>query len=500
MGIVVRQTIKNNLLAYLGVAIGVVSQYFVYAQDTEVTGFLATMVKAGQILLPFMLLGMSQVIFRFLPYSANDRELAAKQLFTRGLAVVTATTAVALLLNLLLGDALVSGLEQISGRDITKLANYRVEAILLGSLLAYAAVITTHLTNFHRVAIPVIFNSLFLKIGMPLTVLAYIAGAFTKTGALWTIIAVHALATLGLVGYAMGLKLFGLNWGKLNLRTTTTSEMYSVAGYSILASMGGVLAVQLDAMMVNYYLGNSPTQIYLFGAFAAMVIGIPYKAINSITAPLVATSLEMEDKARVQELYQQASQVLYAVGAFVLTGIIVCLPYTYALTENTQQYAVGYTATILLGFGQLFDQATSINAVILGQSRFFRANVVFILLMAACNIALNIWFLGAMGWGITGAALATAVSLCFYNVIKAVFLYVKLGVQPFSPALVYITVALSTIGAIAFFLPDVKNNAFLSFTLKGTTITSLFLLFVYFTNGVPPMRAVLRGGLGKVFK
>jgi O-antigen/teichoic acid export membrane protein len=500
MGLVVRQTIKNNFLAYIGVVIGVVSQLLVYAQDKEITGFLQTIIKYGQVLLPFLLLGMSQVIFRFLPYSANERDLAARQLFTRGLVVVTATTVGVLLLNLLVGDVAVQVLEEISDRSFAKLANYRVETILLGSIMAFAAVITTHLTNFHRVAIPVIFNSLFLKIGLPLTVLAYIAGMVTKTGALWAIITVLALATLGLALYATQLKVFGIRWGKLNLENTTPSEMYSVAGFSILASMGSTLAIQLDAIMVNGYLGDSPTAVYLFSAFAAMVIGIPYKAINSIASPLVATALEADDRQKVKELYQQASQVLYAVGAFVLTGIVVCLPYTYGFTEFTQEFSVGYTATILLGIGQLFDQATSINAVILGQSRFFRWNVLFVLLMAICNVIFNIWFLGLMGWGLTGAALATAISLCFYNVIKAVFLYYKVGVQPFTPALIYTTLAMSLIGTLAYFIPDWGSNAFLNFTLKGTLISVLFFLYVYYTNGVPPMKAVLRGGIGKLFK
>lgn len=499
MGVVARQTIKNNILAYLGVVVGVLSQFYIYPLDLELKGFLDTVIKYAQMLLPFTLLGVNAVMIRFLPYSENPVEEARVQLMTRGLTVVAGVLAVIFLFDFFAADHFFSFLKQ-RGFSLDKLSNYYWEITWLAGAFGMAAVITTHLMNMQRVAIPVIFNNLFHKFGLAFIVLTVATGYVARQMALPAMIVVVWLSVAGLLIYTFSLGALRFKWGSLNLKGIPVKEMYSLAGFSILGSAGATLAVQLDTVMVNGFLGNKATGVYTFAVFAALVISIPYKAINSICSPLVAEALKADDVKTIQRLYQQSSQVLFAVGSLVFTGTVVCLPYVYELTSRTDQYAIGFIATLLLGSGQLVDQLTSINAVILGASKYFRWNIFFLLIMAFTNVVLNYYFFAILGWGLEGAAAATMLSLILFNVLKGVFIYIKFGVHPLSMSVLYTIGAMLFAGGVAYMLPTDGLNPYLSVGLKGGLIVSLFALYVRFTDGVPPMKNVLTSGIKGIFR
>jgi O-antigen/teichoic acid export membrane protein len=498
MGVVARQTVKNNILAYLGVVVGVLAQFYIYPLDLEIKGFLDTVIMYARMLLPFTLLGVNAVMIRFLPYSESPVEEARVQLLTRGLTVVAVVLAVVFLFDLLIAEHFFSFLKQRS-ISLDNLFNYHWEVTLLAGAFGMATVITTHLMNMRRVAIPVIFNNLFHKFGLALIVITVATGYVAREMALPAMIVVVWLSVVGLLIYTFYLGALRFKWGSLKLKGVPVKEMYSLAGFSILGSAGATLAVQLDTLMVNYYLGNKATAVYTFAVFAALVISIPYKAINSICSPLVAEALKANDVKTIQRLYQQSSQVLFAIGALVFTGTVVCLPDVYELTSRTDQYAIGFVATLLLGGGQLIDQLTSINAIILGASKYFRWNIVFLLIMALTNVVLNFYFFGVLGWGLEGAAAATMLSLILFNTLKGFFIYFKFGVHPLSLSLLYTFGAMLVAGGLAYLLPTDSLNPYLSVGLKGGGVLSLFGLYVWFTDGVPPMREVLNGGFKKLF-
>jgi O-antigen/teichoic acid export membrane protein len=498
MGLVTRQAIKNNVLAYVGVGIGVFTQLWVYPEDLEIKGFIDLNLKYAQLLLPFIILGVNGVMLKFLPFSQNDRRLAASQFFTRGMLLVTFVSAILLIacacLDAFAGNWLVN-----EDYGIPKIFTYRYEIVLMTSVLAYSGIVTTHLINFHRVAIPVIFNSLLLKIGLPITVLLYIGGWLTRYGSLLAILMTLLLGLIGLLLYAGHLGVLKFRLGELKLKDTAPKAMYSYAAFSFLGVAGSALILQLDVVMVGGYIGNEAAGVYTFAVFAATVIGIPYKAINSITSPSIAVALRDNDIATIQRLYQDASKILFATGGLIFTGLVICLPYVYEFTENTGKYAVAYSATVLLAASQLFDQVTSINATIFGQSKYYRWYITLLLVTALGNVYLNYLFIGQLSMGYLGAATATAISLLFFNTCKALFLAVKLKVQPLSWSVAYTFFALSAIGIVVYLLPDFSHSPYINLIVKGSSVVLLFYLFIRYTNVIPVMKKVLQSGLKGLF-
>lgn len=493
MGVIQRQTIKNNILAYLSVAIAAYAYIEVYPQNMALRGHADGLLKWALLLYPFITLGMSLVIVRFFPYLRGTPKNKAGQLLTRGLIVVSAAVSTLAAINWLVGDWLAATLIA-RGYQLGKLADYRWTIIALVAALAYSAVVTAHLANFRRIAIPVIFNNLLLKIGLLGIFLLALRGFYGIDGFTLALVGLYATAFVGLLFYAASVAGVRPRWGKLSFQEKGLEDMYSLAAFGIFGSIGTVLLTQMDTIFINTYDGDVDTGVYSFAVFVTMVIAIPFKAVNKIASPIVAERWKSQDFTHLGFLYQQTSQVLFAVGGLIYAGALVCLPYVFELRESTSALAPSYIAVMILGAAQLVDQLTSINGTLVSYTDYYRWNIVFLVVVGVLNAILNYLFIVQLELGLMGAATATLVSLALFNTIKLLFIFWKMGLHPLSWSPVITAIVLAGLGSIAFYLPG-PEHPILNILLRGGFLTAGYLLYLRYTNGVPPLRRALRSGL-----
>ncbi|MBB4080201.1 O-antigen/teichoic acid export membrane protein [Lewinella aquimaris] len=491
MGVIQRQTIKNNAVSLLGVGIGAVSQLLIYPLDVGLKGHIDGVVSFATLLVPFLLLGMPAVMVRYLPYLTGEDEVrGAGQLLTRSLVVATIALLVVTGLNFLLGDRLAVG-QGVLDRS-------RWTIIGVAAALVYAAIFTSHLLNFQRIALPVVFNNLLIKVGAPILVLAAVYGYLSQTGVDVWLILLYAAAAVGLILYAWRLKVVRLVWGRLGLGEVRVRSLYGLALFSVFGAIGGRLAAQLDTVSINTLLGDVDTGIYAIAKYVMNVIVIPTVAINAITSPIVAKAWRDRDMSHLGFLYKETAMVLYAVGGLIYVGAVVCMPYVYGLTDGLEAYRIGYASVLFLGGAQLFDLMTSINGNLIGMTDYYRWNVLLILVLGVFNVFLNYFFIAVLGYGMTGAALSTFVSLFLYNVLKVGFVYWKMRLHPLTTSLLYTTIALAVCGVAGWFLPlDARTSV--QVIVRGTVICALFYGYLRFTSGVPALRRLLTNGVGKMF-
>lgn len=497
MSVIRRQVFKNNLLSYLAFAVGIIGQLFVFNKDVAMKGHADTLLKSAMLLLPFMMLGMNTVMVRFLPYIDEELDDANAKLFSRGLLVATLTLALLGGVNLLFSDYLFEWLKT-KGYAFEKLRNNSWAVYGLLVAMMYASLLTTFLTNYKRIAIPVLFNNLFVKVGVIVIFFLSVKGLYGRDGFNSALVIVYCLSTIGLLIYVWSFKKIRLNWSKIKLKEKSVRDLYSMAAFSILGSLGSVLAVHIDTLSINFFLGDTDTGIYSFGAFAVSVILIPYKAVNSIASPIVSAAWKERNIAYLKFLYQESAQVLFAAGTFVYVGLLTCLPDLYLVSNDMGQYAPGYIATLILGAGILFDQLTSINNTLFSFTDYYRWAVAFIVFLGLGNVYLNYLFIGQLGYGIEGAAYATMLALVFYNFCKGTFLYWKIGIHPLSLSLVYTSIVACFAGGVAWVIPSV-GAAIPDLLIKALVVTIVFFGYFRFTSGVPPIRKALQGGLSKLF-
>ena len=132
----------------------------------------------------------------------------------------------------------------------------------------------------------------------------------------------------------------------------------------------------------------------------------------------------------VEELYSKSSLIQLIVGSLLLICVWINIDEIFMLIPNSEIYSAGKYVVLYIGLAVVFDMATGVNNEIIVMSDFYKWNILIMLFLIVVAIINNEILIPI--YGITGAAMATAISIFLFNVIKYIIVYIKLGIQPFS--------------------------------------------------------------------
>ena len=117
------------------------------------------------------------------------------------------------------------------------------------------------------------------------------------------------------------------------------------------------------------------------------------------------------------------------------------------------------------------------NSELISLSKYYKFNVVTILILAIIGIILNIILIPV--YGLTGAAAASLTSIIIFNIIKYIFIKIKFGISPFTNK----TLKVISLGFILFLIftyyPIEFDNKILEIFLKSILIILLFSVIFY---------------------
>jgi len=474
MGVIKRQGIKQSIVNYAGVFLAAFNTIFIYSLDTELYGAARFIIDTAFLLTPFILLGATSVAIKYFPVFKSDDN---KHYGFLGL----------LSIQLFLGITLVSLIGLIGifiyNEEIMKwYSKYAVEyssqfykIAILAVIISFFNLLYSYTSNFKRIVVPSIFLNL-IKLSLPVFVLLYYYGYIT-----------FALLTDGILGtYLMalaGILLYLNHLGQLFVRPSFAlidrplfKQISSFAAFSLFSGIGSMLAFRIDSIMVSTLLDFQNNGVYTISLFIGNAIAIPTGAILQIASPIVADAINRDDFAQVDDLYAKSSLNLLVFGVLFFTLVMSSILDLFALMPGNDFNPInGYYIVLTIGLAKLLDMATSINSQIINYSKYYRFNVVAILLMALINIILNLILIPS--FQVVGAAMATFLSLTLYNMIKVIFIYIRFGIQPFSMP----TLAVLLIGTICFGLtalvPD-TGHAISNIILKSVLLGGLYILLV----------------------
>lgn len=123
----------------------------------------------------------------------------------------------------------------------------------------------------------------------------------------------------------------------------------------------------------------------------------------------------------------------FIAGAFIFVLIWININDIVSIMPGKDGISPFINVFLFLCIAKLFDMVTSINSFILIYSKYYKYNLVFLLILALMNIVFNYHFITQ--YGIVGAALGTMISVFIYNIIKLIFIQMKFRINPFSKAL-----------------------------------------------------------------
>jgi O-antigen/teichoic acid export membrane protein len=164
------------------------------------------------------------------------------------------------------------------------------------------------------------------------------------------------------------------------------------------------------------------------------------------------------------------------------------------------EYAEGRNVILFLSIGGLIDMATGINYIIMITSKFYRFDGYFTIIVLLLTILAN--YLLIPIYGIVGSAMATAMTITVYNVMRWLFLYNKFKMQPFDSN----TIKIIAIAFVAFLpgyliphFPAYFNshliNTIIDIALRSSIVGGAFILLVLKTEAAPEINNKIRKNL-----
>lgn len=478
-----KQSIVRIIISVAGALIGTLSTLYIYPLDMELHGLSMFLLTASLMFAPFILLGSSAVAINNYPeFKTEDK---------RDNGFLSFIILIYLIGSFLFALAFIFGEDWFSQYFMShngKYDKYFQYILPLTILQAGCTLIDVYLNNFTKVIIPALLKEFLLKLTLPLLIGLHILGYITVDMVIWGLLANYIIALLLLILYTIYLRKQSFH---LTFRFLTRSRLEKIANYSLFAILGvfgNQMVVYIDTIMIKAILPDfSYISIYNMHSSMANFINMPVIAIISVASPFVAKYIAGKEDGRLVNLYISSSTIMLLLGSFLFTGIVINMDAVYLLMSNGDAYRSGFWVVVFLGIAKLVDMATGLNSQIIGYSKYYKFNFYALIILGLSNAILNYFLIHKTG--VSGAALATLISLTLFNMAKLLYVKKKFGIWPFTIQDLYIVILAGICGCIAFIMPSGENPYF-QIAIRTIVFSILFWPTIVYFNFSPKVTEI----------
>ena len=493
MGIVIRQSIYSSIISYTGVVIGYINLLYLYPKflSTDQIGLFRTIQDAAILFAPFAQFGLSQTIIRFYPQLARDKKSSHSFISFMSLLAL-----VGFILFFLLFKIFESSLLAYFQDNAAEVIQYTNLVLWLTLILVMVSVMEAFSRSLLKTVVPNLLREVMARLFLSVLVLLY----FTKT------ITFDQFIIGSVISYLIWLLILMFYlWRQgelsiqINFKSLDQKRLPELIKYSLLsfAGMAGLILIgKIDSMMVSALLGFSANAVYTTAFYMATVIEIPKRALSQIAMPLISRAFERNDIKEVASLYRKTSINQLIIGSLLLIGVWINLDSMFALMPKGEVFSVGKWVVIIIGTGKLVDMLFGPSSEIIVLSKYFKFNIVLILILAVLIVVSNNLLIPR--YGIEGAAWGSAFALITFNAIKYLFIYAKYKIQPFGSNTLKVLLIASLVLAANYFSSRL-DFVVLDILLRSALTTLLFSGLILITKVSPEANELYNKGLRKLF-
>lgn len=488
MGIVIRQSIVTTIISYAGVVIGYINLLYLYPMilAPEQIGTLRTLQDAALLFAPFAQFGIAQSIQRYFPQFGSDRRQSGA-FISLMLTAALAGFALFAVVFTLFRDQIAAYFEV----NANEFLEYLTLTLWLTLILVITAVMESYSRALLKTVVPALLRDLVVRALLGGFVLLYFTGYFTFDQFILSTLGAYLACLVALLIYLGRGGDLQLTWRLPSLDPSLRREMLRYSLFGFAGTAGMIIIGKIDSLMVAGMIGLSANAVYTTAFYMATVIEIPRRALSQVAMPLIARAFEKNDLVEIGNLYRKTALNQFIIGLLLLLGVAANLGNLFALMPNGAIYATGLLVVVVVGCGKLADMFFGPSSEIIVLSRYYAFNIVLLLLLAGMTIALNLVLIPQ--YGITGAAWSAAISLALFNAIKFVFVWWKLGLQPFTGQFIKVLLIGTVVWCIAMILPPL-SSVFVDLLVRSALITAVYGGLVLLLNVSPEVNDLMANG------
>ena len=442
MGVVQRQGVSSAVISYIGAVLGYVNKMVLFTNflSLEEVGLANAMPVIAVMIAQFAAVGTPNAILRFFPYFRDKK--SHHNGFLAGFLLLS-----------LIGFLIIAALFWIFRPQLFSVWEekspllFEYSYLLLPFAFSYVVinVFEAYLRSLYKIAFMTFVKEIGLRFAVTVGISLFAFGVIDFYTFIHIYIGVVVLTAVIPIFYTLyiGELLLKPHFG--NVWKGNYNEILRYTFATFLPIAGSSVLNQLDIFMLSFE-SESLNGIYTTLAFAATVIVIPWKALRGISSPLVVEHWKNEDMGEMKSLYKRTSMIGLMTGTFIFLGLWLNRHNLIAIMG--EQYAAGMLVLLILGFAKVWDMTTGLNGVILITSKKYIYDLFFQIGLIVIGIGSNLLLIPILG--ITGAAIATFLSIFFINSARMITVWRLFGLHPFTDPMLKVVVG----GILTYYILD----------------------------------------------
>jgi O-antigen/teichoic acid export membrane protein len=460
-----KQAFYFSIINYAGMMIGIVSTLFIYPNNKEMLGVLGYIESLAAIMYPILLLGASQALINFNPKLSVTNK---KKLFNYSVCSIFAI-GLLMLIALLIANEI----------SFFKNLKFVYFAFPIAVFMALVELFKKQSSIVQKIAVPSFFDNILPKLALPLIFILLLNQYITASQSI-----IFYILSFGIVCISIGTYLF-YHFKPANDFTFTPlfSEMskkdyFKFSFFAFAGSLGSVFAFRIDAIMIKSFFSMEDLGTFRIGVTLSSALAIPATGIFSIYAPQISSYLKNNELTTLNIKYKETAKLLFFIGALLYSCIFLGIDNLFLLLPTHDKLADSIPIILILGLSVLINMGTGFNGEIITYSKYYKFNLIAILLLIFLNIILVFTFIKYLNFGLSAVAMASLVSMVAFNLSKLLFIYKKFGLLPFDKSYLKLILVFVVVLILLRISPPVENK-FLDLVIKVAACLLVNLIIIY---------------------
>ncbi len=415
MGVIARQSIRGTVVTYLGIAVGVVTTFFVLTRflTAEEIGLARVLVDAATLFIGLAQLGTNASIIRFYPYFKEKDSDEDHGFFFWALVVPF----IGFLLFAVLYWACRVPLSAWFGDKSPLFVEYYYFVLPIAFFMLYQTICESTCNVLMHIVVPRAVRELIVRVGLLAVYLLYAFRILSLDGLVIGLCVNYAVAALINLIYFFSLKPVNLRPDRAFLKANKglVTKYLTYTGFLIISAVTTVLAPTLSSFFVTAKMGLDSTGIFAIATYMAVMVSVPNRSVAAIASPQLARAIKEQNREECTLLINQVTRNMLLIGGFILLAIWVNIDLIFHILPNGATYAPAKNVVLILGVSQLVLATFSICFSALNYSRYYAFSLLLSLLLTVSAIFLNNYLVPL--YGMEGAAMSNLLSYGLYYLL-----------------------------------------------------------------------------------
>jgi len=475
MGVIIRQSLKGTFVNYIGVILGIFVQFCIVTKylDPEVIGLQNVVYQVAFLLSTLALMGSGSTGMRFFPYFKDEKSKDHGFLYYYLLFPIVGVVVMSSIYLLLR-----TPIESYFAEKSPLFNEHYYYVLPMMGVLCFWVWFENYANIKMRIALPKAVREIGMRLFMLGIYFAYGMGYIGVTGLIVSFIFAYGTCMVisGIYSMKIGAPTMKHDWKFITPELKEKALKY--AGFLVLATVSGNIIQQMDLFMLSGVKGLYAAGIYSIVVYMAEVVNMPSRNITPISTPLAAEAMKEGNIQRAQQLYRQVSVHQMLASTVLLLLVWINLDNIYAIIPNGETFAAGRWAVLFLGLSKVVYGTLNFGNTLISFSKYYYWTLFIAIILAAISIGSNLYFIPI--YGLSGAALASLLTVLVSYAYQQYIVQVKIKTNPFSWKHLWILVILAVLFGINWLIPSMLSiSPWLDGVVRTLIIMGLAAVMVY---------------------